>query len=81
MDARINPYGIFSLTEGDAHLIRNAGGAITEDAIRSPAISQRLLGTEEIILIHHNDCGMRTFGSGCRPCAPTTSQGHLGLGE
>jgi len=47
----------------------------------SLAISQRLLGTEEIILIHHNDCGMRTFGSGCRPCAPTTSQGHLGLGE
>jgi carbonic anhydrase len=61
MDARINPYGIFGLTEGDAHLIRNAGGAITEDAIRSLAISQRLLGTEEVILIHHNDCGMRTF--------------------
>ncbi len=61
MDARINPYGIFGLTEGDAHLIRNAGGAITEDAIRSLAISRRLLGTEEIILIHHNDCGMRTF--------------------
>jgi len=61
MDARINPYGIFDLTEGDAHLIRNAGGAITEDTIRSLAISQRLLGSEEIILIHHNDCGMRTF--------------------
>lgn len=61
MDARVNPYGIFGLTEGDAHVIRNAGGAITDDAIRSLAISQRLLGTEEIILVHHADCGMRTF--------------------
>lgn len=61
MDARVNPYGIFGLSEGDAHVIRNAGGAITEDAIRSLAISQRLLGTEEIILVHHADCGMRTF--------------------
>ncbi len=61
MDARINPYGIFGLNEGDCHVIRNAGGAITEDTIRSLAISQRLLGTEELILVHHADCGMRTF--------------------
>ncbi len=64
MDARINPYGIFGLHEGDAHVIRNAGGAVTDDAIRSLAISQRLLGTEEIILVHHDDCGMRTFTDG-----------------
>ena len=61
MDARVNPYGIFGLKEGDAHVIRNAGGAITDDAVRSLAISQRLLGTTEIILVHHADCGMRTF--------------------
>ena len=61
MDARINPYGILGLQEGDAHVIRNAGGVITDDQIRSLAISQRLLGTEEIILIHHTDCGMLTF--------------------
>ena len=61
MDARVNPYGIFGLEEGDAHVIRNAGGAVTDDAIRSLAISQRLLGTEEIILVHHTDCGMLTF--------------------
>lgn len=61
MDARLNPYGIFGLSEGDAHVIRNAGGAVTDDAIRSLAISQRLLGTEEIILVHHSDCGMLTF--------------------
>ena len=61
MDARVNPYGIFGLTEGDAHVIRNAGGAVTDDAIRSLAISQRLRGTEEIILVHHTDCGMLTF--------------------
>jgi carbonic anhydrase len=61
MDARINVYGVLGLREGDAHVIRNAGGVITEDAIRSLAISQRLLGTEEIILIHHTDCGMLTF--------------------
>jgi carbonic anhydrase len=53
MDARLNPYGILELAEGDAHIIRNAGGVITDDQIRSLAISQRLLGTEEIILIHH----------------------------
>jgi carbonic anhydrase len=61
MDARLNPYGLLGLTEGDAHVIRNAGGVITEDEIRSLAISQRLLGTREIILIHHTDCGMLTF--------------------
>jgi carbonic anhydrase len=61
MDARLNPYGILGLKEGDAHVIRNAGGVVTDDAIRSLAISQRLLGTEAIILIHHTDCGMVTF--------------------
>jgi carbonic anhydrase len=61
MDARLNPYGLLGLSEGDAHVIRNAGGVITDDEIRSLAISQRLLGTEEIVLIHHTDCGMLTF--------------------
>jgi carbonic anhydrase len=61
MDARVNPYGALGLHEGDAHVIRNAGGVITENEIRSLAISQRLLGTGEIILIHHTDCGMLTF--------------------
>ncbi len=61
MDARLNVYGLLGLGEGDAHVIRNAGGVITDDQIRSLAISQRLLGTEEIILIHHTDCGMLTF--------------------
>ncbi len=61
MDARVNPYPIFGLELGDAHVIRNAGGVVTDDEIRSLAISQRLLGTEEIILIHHTDCGMLTF--------------------
>ena len=61
MDARLNPYGLLGLTEGDAHIIRNAGGAVTPDVIRSLAISQRLLGTEEIVLIHHTGCGMLTF--------------------
>ena len=61
MDARLNPYGLLGLTEGDAHVIRNAGGVITDDEIRSLAISQRLLGTKEIMLIHHTDCGMLTF--------------------
>jgi carbonic anhydrase len=61
MDARLNPYGLLGLDEGDAHVIRNAGGVVTDDEIRSLAISQRLLGTEEIILIHHTDCGMLTF--------------------
>jgi carbonic anhydrase len=61
MDARLNVYGILGLNEGDAHVIRNAGGVITDDEIRSLAISQRLLGTSEIILVHHTDCGMLTF--------------------
>src|SRR4051795_5907882 len=64
MDARLNVYGALGLREGEAHVIRNAGGVITEDEIRSLAISQRLLGTEEIILIHHTDCGMLTFTDG-----------------
>ena len=61
MDARLNPYGLLGLHEGDAHVIRNAGGVVTDDEIRSLSISQRLLGTEEIMLIHHSDCGMLTF--------------------
>ena len=61
MDARLNVYGILGLADGDAHVIRNAGGVVTEDEIRSLAISQRLLGTREVILIHHTDCGMLTF--------------------
>ncbi len=61
MDARLDVYRILGLSEGQAHVIRNAGGVITDDEIRSLAISQRLLGTEEIILIHHTDCGMLTF--------------------
>ena len=61
MDARIHVSRILGLEIGDAHIIRNAGGAVTEDAIRSLAISQRLLGTREILLIHHTDCGMLTF--------------------
>jgi carbonic anhydrase len=62
MDARLNVYGLLGLAEGDAHVIRNAGGVITDDEIRSLAISQRLLGTREVVLIHHTDCGMLTFG-------------------
>jgi carbonic anhydrase len=61
MDARLDVHKILGLEEGDAHVIRNAGGVITDDEIRSLAISQRLLGTSEIILIHHTDCGMLTF--------------------
>ena len=61
MDARLNVFGALGLHEGDAHVIRNAGGVVTDDEIRSLAISQRLLGTEEIVLIHHTDCGMLTF--------------------
>lgn len=64
MDARLNVHGLLGLREGDAHVIRNAGGAVTDDAIRSLLISQRLLGTREIILIHHTDCGMLTFHDG-----------------
>ena len=61
MDARLNVYGILGLKEGETHVIRNAGGVVTDDEVRSLAISQRLLGTTEIILIHHTDCGMLTF--------------------
>ena len=61
MDARLVPSRILGLKEGDAHIIRNAGGVVTDDAIRSLAISQRLLDTEEIVLLHHTDCGMLTF--------------------
>ena len=61
MDARLDVHKILGLQEGDAHVIRNAGGAVTDDAIRSIAISQRLLGTKEIVLVHHTDCGMLTF--------------------
>jgi carbonic anhydrase len=61
MDARLDVHKILGLQEGEAHVIRNAGGVATDDAIRSLVISQRLLGTKEIILIHHSDCGMLTF--------------------
>ncbi|HEY2439851.1 MAG TPA: carbonic anhydrase [Solirubrobacteraceae bacterium] len=61
MDARLNVYRVLGLQEGDAHVIRNAGGVVTDDAIRSLAISQRLLGTDEIVLVHHTGCGMLTF--------------------
>ena len=61
MDARLNVYALLGLQDGEAHVIRNAGGVVTDDEIRSLAISQRLLGTREIILIHHTDCGMLTF--------------------
>jgi carbonic anhydrase len=64
MDARLDPARVLGLEEGDAHVIRNAGGVITDDEIRSLAISQRLLGTKEIILLHHTDCGMLTFKDG-----------------
>jgi carbonic anhydrase len=61
MDARLDVHRIVGLKEGEAHVIRNAGGVATDDAIRSLVISQRLLGTEEVVLIHHTDCGMLTF--------------------
>lgn len=61
MDARLDVYRALGLDEGEAHVIRNAGGVVTDDEIRSLAISQRLLGTTEIVLIHHTDCGMLTF--------------------
>ncbi|HEY4625812.1 MAG TPA: carbonic anhydrase [Blastococcus sp.] len=61
MDARLDVYRLLGLHEGEAHVIRNAGGVVTDDEIRSLAISQRLLGTKEIVLIHHTDCGMLTF--------------------
>jgi carbonic anhydrase len=61
MDARLDVYRLLGLSEGDAHVIRNAGGAVTQDTLRSLAISQRLLATREIVLVHHTDCGMLTF--------------------
>ena len=61
MDARLDPAKALGLDEGDAHVIRNAGGVVSEDALRSLVISQRLLGTEAIVLLHHTDCGMLTF--------------------
>ena len=61
MDARLQVYDVLGLDVGDSHIIRNAGGVVTDDVIRSLAISQRLLGTEEIVLVHHTDCGMLTF--------------------
>jgi carbonic anhydrase len=61
MDARLDPHRVLGLELGDAHVIRNAGGVVDDDAIRSLAISQNLLGTEEIVLVHHTDCGMLTF--------------------
>jgi carbonic anhydrase len=61
MDSRLNVFAALGLREGEAHVIRNAGGVVTADVIRSLTISQRLLGTEEIVLIHHTDCGMTKF--------------------
>jgi len=89
MDARLNVYAILGLAEGEAHVIRNAGGVVTDDEIRSLAISQRLLGTREIILIHHTDCGMLTFtdddfkasiqaDTGIKPSWAAESFGDLG---
>ncbi len=63
MDARLHPEKFLGLEVGDAHVIRNAGGRVSEDAIRSLVISQRLLGTQEIVVIHHTDCGMLTFSN------------------
>lgn len=62
MDARLDVYRLLSISLGEAHVIRNAGGVVSDDVIRSLVISQRLLGTEEIVLVHHTDCGMLTFG-------------------
>lgn len=61
MDARLDPAAALGLRPGDAHVIRNAGGILSEDVLRSLVISQRLLGTTEVILVHHTDCGMETF--------------------
>ncbi len=63
MDARLDPARFLGLEEGDAHVIRNAGGRVSEDAIRSLAISQQLLGTNSVVVIHHTDCGMLTFSN------------------
>ena len=61
MDARLNVYALLGLAEGQAHVIRNAGGVVSDDVLRSLVISQRLLGTREVVLVHHTDCGMLTF--------------------
>ena len=61
MDARLNVYALLGLSEGEAHVIRNAGGVVSDDVLRSLVISQRLLGTREVVLVHHTDCGMLTF--------------------
>ena len=61
MDARLDTHRLLGIQEGDAHVIRNAGGVVTDDVLRSLVISQRLLGTREVVLIHHTDCGMLTF--------------------
>jgi carbonic anhydrase len=61
MDARLNVYALLGLREGEAHVIRNAGGVVSDDVLRSLVISQRLLGTREVVLVHHTDCGMLTF--------------------
>ena len=61
MDARLDTHKLLGIQEGDAHVIRNAGGVVTDDVLRSLVISQRLLGTREVVLIHHTDCGMLTF--------------------
>ena len=77
MDARLDVYRILGLHEGESHVIRNAGGVVTDDAIRSLVISQRLLGTNEIILIHHTDCGMLTFtDDAIRQCRPSQTAAH-----
>ena len=74
MDARIETGALLGLEEGDAHVIRNAGGVVTDDTIRSLTISQRLLGTREIMLIHHTDCGMLTFTDGAREISGLTGR-------
>ena len=74
MDARLDPHRLLGISEGDAHVIRNAGGVVTDDAIRSLTLSQRLLGTTSIILIHHTDCGMLTFPG--RRCEGRNHGGH-----
>jgi carbonic anhydrase len=64
MDSRLDLFGALGLDIGDAHLLRNAGGVVTPDVLRSLAISQRLLGTREIVLLHHTDCGLDNFDDG-----------------
>lgn len=61
MDARVNPYALLGLAEGEAHVLRNAGGVVTDDVLRSLTVSQRQLGTREVVLVHHSDCGMQTI--------------------